>query len=122
MPRNFKRRIYSRIQRSLHRKLLTWLVANTRLQAKQDELRAQQLKDSLDAKIAHRPAPEDLTEKNILKEDPAKAKDGGVQSGVAALEKSMASSNIEAAIAHRPPPEELIAEGILNKDENPKKA
>lgn len=85
-------------------------------------MRQQQIKDSLDGKIAARPTPDELTQRNILKEEPTSNKDGGVQAGVKALEKSMTESSLETEIASRPTPETLIKEGILNKDENPKVA
>lgn len=91
------------------------------LQAKQEELKQQQLKDSLDSKIAMRPTPEDLTEKNILLENPSSKVDGSIAAGVAALEKARVESTIEAALETRPAPEELIQEGILKKSDNPLK-
>lgn len=91
-----------------------------RLQAKQEELRQQQLKDSLDTKIGMRPSPDELTQKNILLDTPGSAKDGGIQAGIQALDMAKRETALETALGSRPPPEELIREGILNKDENPK--
>lgn len=85
-------------------------------------MKQQQLRDSLDTKIAMRPTPDELTQKNILKEAPTSQKEGGVQAGVQALERSKVESTIESALESRPAPEELIEEGILKRDENPKSA
>lgn len=90
------------------------------LQAKQEELKQQQLKDSLDTKIAMRPSPEDLTEKNILLENPTSKIDGGIAAGVAAVERAKVESTIESSLESRPPPEALIQESILKKSDNPK--
>lgn len=83
-------------------------------------MKQQQLKDSLDTKIALRPSPDELTQKNILLEEPGSSKDGGIQAGVQALNMAKTETSLETALESRPSPEELIQEGILNRDENPK--
>lgn len=80
------------------------------------------MKDSLDTKIAMRPTPEELTEKNILLENPSSKVDGSIAAGVAALERSKLETTIETSLESRPQPEELIKEGILKPDDNPKAA
>ena len=91
------------------------------MQAKQEELKQQQLKDSLDAKIALRSSPEELVQKNILKDEPNHMV-GGVQAGVNALEKAKIEDTIESKLETRPDPTELIREGILDKNEDPRVA
>lgn len=69
-----------------------------------------------------RPTPEELTEKNILLENPSSKVDGSIAAGVAALERSKLETTIETSLESRPQPEELIKEGILKPDDNPKAA
>lgn len=82
------------------------------MQAAQDQLKTAQLKDSLDAKISHRPSPDELANKGILP---------GAGGNAHELHASVAKT-LEEKIQHRPPPEEVINEGILDKSENPKEA
>ncbi|KAJ9110312.1 hypothetical protein QFC19_001715 [Naganishia cerealis] len=65
--------------------------------------------EKLEQFLEHRPAPQELQNRNILKGSPNDALAGKK----ADLMRAQLESKLEGQIAHRPAPEELVKEGIL---------
>ncbi|EEY21208.1 Myocardin-related transcription factor B like protein [Verticillium longisporum] len=70
-------------------------------------------KNSLENHLLHRPAREELVEKNIL---PSSHAAPSLQAQQKELEKHMRADSLNDKISHRPTPETLIKDGVLHED------
>lgn len=82
------------------------------LQAKEAELKRQQITDNLKKGLAKRPEKEELMDRNILPESSGNVAPA-LQEKQKELERSMRRDSLEKKVGARPNRDELIKEGIL---------
>ena len=90
--------------------LTTSSATTSALQAAQLELERQKVSDNLRKNLLHRPARDELVERNILPDSTAAP---ALQGHQKELERHMRADSLEKALLSRPKPDELKGKGIL---------